>query len=221
MSLSCSIPGVPKVADLSKALLQVAWRLSMRGASVGPHITRYAMYQELGRHRGAMRPGRTLAVSFSRELCDVLGISHASVVEANYPEYDLLRLPFEDQAFDNLVSDQVLEHVRGDPRHAVDEAFRVLKPGGVAVHTTCFMNPIHDAPHDYWRFSVEALRLLCSDAELITAGGWGNRYVWMVDAVGMRFDPVPHGSGHLLHRLATVNDPEWPVVTWVIARKLG
>jgi 2-polyprenyl-3-methyl-5-hydroxy-6-metoxy-1,4-benzoquinol methylase len=45
-----------------------------------------------------------------------------------------------------VVSDQVLEHVVGDPQTAIDETLRVLRPGGIVIHTTCFMNPIHGAP---------------------------------------------------------------------------
>ena len=177
------------------------------------------MYRALAEHRSSMRQGRTLAISYSGELCSVLGLDSASVLEANYPQYDMRQLPFEDESFANVVSDQVLEHVRGNPKSAIDEAFRLLEPGGVAVHTTCFINPVHDHPGDYWRFTPEALRLLCNDSEVLGAGGWGNKYVWLVDALGMRFDPVPHSKRRLLHKLATLDDPDWPIVTWIVARK--
>jgi hypothetical protein len=96
----------------------------------------------------------------------------------------------------------------------------VLKPGGIAVHTTCFINPIHDAPADYWRFTPEALRHLARGfGEIIAADGWGNRAVWLVDAVGLRMMPIPHAPWHPLHRIATRNDALWPVVTWIVARK--
>jgi SAM-dependent methyltransferase len=43
------------------------------------------------------------------------------------------RLPFDDDSFDVIVSDQVLEHVVG-LEHVVSELERVLKPGGVIYH---------------------------------------------------------------------------------------
>jgi SAM-dependent methyltransferase len=43
------------------------------------------------------------------------------------------RLPFEDQAFDVVVSDQVLEHVMDYPT-TLREIQRVLKPGGAFLH---------------------------------------------------------------------------------------
>ncbi|HRI17998.1 MAG TPA: iron-sulfur cluster assembly protein [Burkholderiaceae bacterium] len=132
-----------------------------------------------------------------------------------------VRVTDADASFANIVTDQVLEHVGGDPKVAIDESLRVLVPGGVAVHTTCFINPVHDAPADYWRFTPEALRLLCRDYEVLGAGGWGNKWVWVVDALGLRFDPVPHSAWHPLHRVATHDDPTWPVVTWIVVRKAG
>lgn len=43
------------------------------------------------------------------------------------------RLPFADQSFDILVSNEVFEHVQDYPA-ALDEVYRVLRPGGVALH---------------------------------------------------------------------------------------
>ncbi len=54
---------------------------------------------------------------------------------------------------------EVLEHLP-EPQRAVDEMFRVLKPGGTLLLTTRFLFPIHDAPHDYFRFTKYGLRHL-------------------------------------------------------------
>jgi SAM-dependent methyltransferase len=50
---------------------------------------------------------------------------------------DLERLTYKDCSFDIVVSEDVLEHVR-DPRKAVIEIHRVLRPGGVHVFTIPF-----------------------------------------------------------------------------------
>lgn len=42
------------------------------------------------------------------------------------------RLPFRDETFDVVVAGEVLEHL-ADPRAFIDEAFRVLRPGGTLV----------------------------------------------------------------------------------------
>lgn len=188
----------------------------------GHHITRYAMYRSLSGLFDSQAPNsRVLCISGSDELARVVGLGTADVVGADYPEYSITDLSaFPDASFDYVLSDQVLEHIEGDPRDAFSESLRVLKPGGVAVHTTCFINPIHEYPVDLWRFTPYALRYLASEySEIIGCDGWGNRGVWIVEWLGLRFHPVPDVEWHPLHKIATANNPEWPVSTWVVARK--
>lgn len=195
-------------------------RASAVGSPTGPHVTRYSMYQQLADLKGALSGSRVLSISGSEDLCRVLGFEGSAVTDASYPEANILDLPFEDGAFDGVVSDQVLEHVEGNPQRAIDECFRVTRPGGFAVHATCFINPIHLAPGDFWRFTPDALRLLVRDhGEVVEAGGWGNPLVWPYIKAGLRFEPIPHSRWHPLHWLATRDNPKWPVVTWVVARK--
>lgn len=203
------------------SLKLTTYRLSMQGLAKGPHITRYTMYRQLAR-LGPLMPkgGKALSISHSTGLLKITNASPSSITEANYPDTSLTSLPFSSEQFDIVVSDQVLEHVEGDPQIAINEAFRVLKQGGVAVHTTCFINPIHAAPNDLWRFSCEGLRYLARNAsEVIDCDGWGNFEAWKLIRLGLRYDGVPHAEWHPLHRIATQNDPEWPIVTWIVARK--
>jgi len=200
-----------------------AHRLSARGLAKGPHITRHAMYRrlrEVGRELAPSEPCSVLSISHSTHLAEVLGLDPAWCEEANYPEQNILDLSFEDDRFDWVVSDQVLEHVGGSPIRALEESRRVLKPGGIAVHTTCFMNPVHGSPDDYWRFTPNALSLLCERySEVVEAGGWGNPMVFAVGAIGLGWEGVPEASWHPLNRIARYNDPKWPVMTWVVACK--
>jgi SAM-dependent methyltransferase len=229
------------LASLPKQLLKAAVRLSTQPLPKGSHITRYAMYQHLegvfADHifrepvsrepvgsADAGRPLRVLSISHSERLVKVFGAVRSSVVvEANYPEASILDLPFAADEFDLVVSDQVLEHVVGDPQRAIDETRRVLKPGGLALHTTCLIQPIHKdarSPADFWRFTPEALRWLCrSFGRVVEVGGWGSPYVWLAVGLGLRYEPVPHASWHPLHQLAMSNDPRWPIHTWVAAEK--
>ncbi len=72
---------------------------------------------------------------------------------------DAHALPFVDAAFDVVLCTEVLEHLV-EPQRAVDEMFRVLAPGGQLLLTTRFLFPIHDAPHDYFRYTKYGLRHL-------------------------------------------------------------
>lgn len=201
---------------IKKALL-----FSLKGSKRGHHITRYSMYRHLTQIlRSEVRGGKILSISHSGSLHQFFDLKHSEIVEANYPEFNILNLPFAEGEFDYVLSDQVLEHIEGNPQEAIDETFRVLKPGGIAVHTTCFINPIHNYPGDYWRFTPDALKLLCRKFDkIIDVGGWGNRYVWIIDWLDLRYEGIPERPQHPLYKLATFNEPEWPIVTWIVAQK--
>jgi SAM-dependent methyltransferase len=70
---------------------------------------------------------------------DEAAIAHAASQYASancrFRRHDGERLPFEDAAFDAVVSFQVIEHVPGDRRY-VSEVSRVLKPEGQLILTT-------------------------------------------------------------------------------------
>ncbi len=205
-----------------RRLRKLVWKISLTGLPRGPHLTRYFMYRRLASvgRKLPQRTGRVLSISRSVNLVEVMGLQPTKVVKANYPEHNVLSLRFENDSFDVVLSDQVLEHVEGNPQQAIDECRRVLKPGGIVVHTTCFINPVHGEPKDFWRFTPDALRLLHQGwTDIVECGGWGNFDAWKVVEDGLRFEGVPHATWHPLHRVATKNDRAWPIVTWIVARK--
>lgn len=64
-----------------------------------------------------------------------------------------MNLSFNDEQFDFCISDQVLENIEGNPFKAFSETARVVKKGGRVCHITCFINGIHGAPNDFWRYT--------------------------------------------------------------------
>lgn len=73
-------------------------------------------------------------------------------------------LPLADRTYDAALLLNVLEHIF-EYRQLLLETRRILKPGGMAVVVVPFMFPYHASPHDYHRFTGEALR-----RELVNAG---------------------------------------------------
>jgi SAM-dependent methyltransferase len=210
--------------DLQTALVRFAYART-GGAVTRWQITRLCMYRTLaGTLAGADGPDRScLCISASQPLARIVGLRQAAVEITAYPEVSLLDLPYPDASFDAVVSDQVLEHVEGNPYRAMAESLRVLRPGGHAVHTTCFINQVHGSPKDFWRFTPQALALLAEAAggEVTLAGGWGNRAALALIELGFRMKPIPESPGNPLYQLAMRNEPDFPISTWVVARKPG
>jgi len=182
-------------------------------------LIRYFMYRHLAgvlaNHAGK---GQVLSVSGAGPVVEMITEDSSEVVQTSYPEIDIQSLPFSDSSFDAIVADQVLEHVR-NPFDAISESIRVLRPGGILIHTTCFLNPVHRYPIDWWRFTPDALRGLAEGMEVIDCGGWGNRSALLFVFMGLRNHLIPLHPDHPLHRIAVHNDPEYPITTWIVARK--
>jgi len=73
---------------------------------------------------------------------------------------------FKDEEFDCVLCTEVLEHLH-TPAQAIQEMRRVLKKDGVLLLTTRFLFPLHDVPHDYYRFTKYGLQHLLKDFEII------------------------------------------------------
>jgi SAM-dependent methyltransferase len=76
---------------------------------------------------------------------------------------DLLRLPFRTASFGACLNVVTLEHVR-EPAQALAEMARALAPGGRLLLVAPQEWEIHQAPHDYFRFTRYGLRHLLETA---------------------------------------------------------
>jgi SAM-dependent methyltransferase len=74
-----------------------------------------------------------------------------------------LPLPIKDRVADTVVSLSVMEHLR-EPQNMLNEAFRILKPGGSVVLQVPFMWWVHEAPHDYYRYTCYGLKYMFEKA---------------------------------------------------------
>ncbi len=69
---------------------------------------------------------------------------------------DVSSMSYEENSFDLVICNNVLEHVP-TPQRAVDEIRRCLKPRGKLFLVVPFLFPLHDVPHDYFRFTEYSL----------------------------------------------------------------
>ena len=79
--------------------------------------------------------------------------------------YDGKTFPFQDNAFDSILCNQVLEHVF-NPESFLKEINRVLKPGGKILLSVPFVWDEHEQPFDYARYSTFGLNHLFNNAGL-------------------------------------------------------
>ncbi len=82
---------------------------------------------------------------------------------------DAHRIPLADACVDGVVVQAVLEHVL-DPWRVAAEIHRVLRPGGLVYADTPFLQPVHEGPYDFTRFTESGHRWLFRDFELVESG---------------------------------------------------
>jgi SAM-dependent methyltransferase len=91
-------------------------------------------------------------------------------------------LPFLDESVDVVFNGGLLEHVK-EPQVIINEAWRVLKVGGELYIEFPFLQPYHEAPGDYQRWTLSGMRLLCRNFKELQTGitnGPGSGIAWIL-----------------------------------------
>jgi SAM-dependent methyltransferase len=90
--------------------------------------------------------------------------------------WDGITMPFENNHFETAFGTEVLEHCP-KPDIILSEVNRVLKPGGTFFFTVPFLWPLHEVPHDEFRYTPFSLKRLLEESgfeniDIKANGGW-------------------------------------------------
>ena len=119
------------------------------------------------------------------------------------------------EEFDVVVISEVLEHLHS-PHLALDNIRAALRPGGRLILSTPFALPIHEAPHDYYRYTRYGLAFLLREFSevVITAR---NSYFEAIDVLWLRLIQSESRRAHWLMLFVV----PWIVIKWPLTRFLS
>ena len=84
-----------------------------------------------------------------------LGIETVAMIKKVWPDLDIVQgnadtHPFNDNKFEAIISLGVVEHDPEGPHKIIEDLFRVLKPGGIAIITVPCLNIVRRIKHLIW-----------------------------------------------------------------------
>ncbi|MBK8730520.1 MAG: class I SAM-dependent methyltransferase [Tetrasphaera sp.] len=176
------------------------------------------------------------------DLAEVAVLFEAMAAEGQVPtgssaatvEGDALALPFDDGEFDRIIAAEILEHIPDD-RTAMEELFRVLKPGGVLAVTVprwfaekvnwTLSDAYHEVEGGHVRIYKESeLRGRLEDVGFVVDGrsfahALHSPYWWLKCAVGVDNDTHPLVTAY--HRVLVWDIMKAPALTRAADRLLN
>jgi SAM-dependent methyltransferase len=92
---------------------------------------------------------------------------------------DAMNIPFMDASVNVVLATELMEHLPS-PHKFLMEVARVMREDGVLILSVPFMEPIHEEPRDYYRFTPFSLRLLLEQHGFLIRKIWNKGGWWSV-----------------------------------------
>jgi len=131
------------------------------------------------------------------------GLQYDSEIKPDFL-WDGVTMPFNNNSFDTAIATEVLEHC-SEPKIILKETWRVMKNGGCFFFTVPFLWPLHEVPHDEYRYTPFALERMLTECgfkniEIKATGGWHASMAQML-GLWVRRAPMTQNKKKILSRL--------------------
>jgi len=133
-------------------------------------------------------PYREMMLAANKNITRYIGLDlqGSSVHDTSIADlhWDGETIPMQDESIDSAMATEVLEHSFA-PQKTLKEINRVLKPGGVFFFTVPFLWPLHETPHDAYRYTPFSLKMHLEQAgfhniNIHSLGGWHASFAQML-----------------------------------------
>ncbi|MBN2118086.1 MAG: class I SAM-dependent methyltransferase [Anaerolineales bacterium] len=117
-----------------------------------------------------------------RESVDLyIGLDWPESTDRAFPDVigDAMNIPFRDASVDVVLATELMEHLPS-PQNFLLEVARILREKGTLILSVPFMEPIHEEPRDYYRFTPFSLRLLLAEHGFLIQKMWNRGGWWSV-----------------------------------------
>lgn len=139
----------------------------------------YKYRETLGKFIDSHQPyGKILDIGSSRESYVKDHYSNVTTLDIEPPAdlvADVMAIPLPDSSIDTVCCFETLEHVK-NPFKAMEEIYRVLKPGGLFLGSAPFSYELHGEEYgDYWRITRQGWEELLKKFESVQTAPYSGR----------------------------------------------
>jgi len=162
-----------------------------------PSVVRIGLNRELHRQFARLKTGVVMDVGAKlapyKNLIPATQYLRLDIDPDSKPDIcsDLHDIQGYDNYFDTVIATEVLEHLY-NPQLAINQLYKILKPGGVMILSTRFIHRLHPDPQDYYRFTPDSFNYLMREFSKVEIFHHGNRlqtlwYIFVNNKIAMLF----------------------------------